>query len=145
EFDYNSSDFALSDFVKLRTLTGRPVYLDISISILANPNEMNVENARRQMLGQQVRAWEVFDERVLEAMRETPRELFVPEAYRDLAFVDSEIPLGGGQYMMAPKVEGRLLQALQLEPNDRVLEVGTGSGYLTACLARLAGRVLSVD
>lgn len=106
---------------------------------------MNLETARTQMLGQQVRAWDVFDERVLNAMRETPRERYVPESQRDLAFVDTEIPLGHGQFMMAPKVEGRLLQALRLEPTDEVLEVGTGSGYLTACLARLAGHVKSVD
>jgi len=106
---------------------------------------MNIEMARRQMLGQQVRAWDVFDERVLATLEETPREQFAPPAFRELAFADMEIPLGHGQVMMAPKIEGRLLQALAVEPTDRVLEVGTGSGYLTACLARLADRVLSVD
>ncbi|MBN1238715.1 MAG: protein-L-isoaspartate O-methyltransferase [Gammaproteobacteria bacterium] len=106
---------------------------------------MNLETARTQMLGQQVRAWDVFDERVLNAMRETARERYVPQSQRDLAFVDTEVPLGHGQHMMAPKVEGRLLQALKLEPTDNVLEVGTGSGYLTACLAKLSGRVKSVD
>src|SRR5690606_19112125 len=106
---------------------------------------MNIEMARRQMLGQQVRAWDVFDERVLATLEETPREHFVPAAFRELAFADMEIPLGHRQVMMAPKVEGRLLQALAIEPTDRVLEVGTGSGYLTACLARLADRVVSVD
>jgi protein-L-isoaspartate(D-aspartate) O-methyltransferase len=97
------------------------------------------------MLGQQVRAWDVFDARVLEAMRDVPRERFVPREYAELAFADIEIPLGHGESMLAPKVEGRLLQALQLDPSDRVLEVGTGSGYLSACLARLAGQVVSVD
>lgn len=97
------------------------------------------------MLGQQIRAWDVFDERVLAVLGTTPRERFVPESYRDLAFVDTEIPLPHGRHMMTPKVEGRLLQALRLEPTDRVLEVGTGSAYLTACLARLALRVRSVD
>jgi protein-L-isoaspartate(D-aspartate) O-methyltransferase len=106
---------------------------------------MNFEAARIQMLGQQVRAWEVLDDRVLGVMRETPRELFVPDEDRELAFADTEIPLGHGQCMLAPKVEGRLLQALQVEPIDDVLEIGTGSGYLTACLARLAHRVTSVD
>jgi len=106
---------------------------------------MDIETARQQMLGQQLRAWDVLDERVLATLRETPREHFVPAAFRDLAFADMEIPLGHGQVMMAPKIEGRLLQALDLEPTDRVLEVGTGSGYLTACLARLADRVQSVD
>src|SRR5215471_20222815 len=106
---------------------------------------MNLEAARAQMLGQQIRAWEVLDDRVLEAIAETPRERFVPEDYRDLAFADTEIPLGHGQAMLAPKIEGRLLQALQVEPSDDVLEIGTGSGFLTACVARLARRVLSVD
>ena len=106
---------------------------------------MNFEAARTQMLGQQIRAWDVLDDRVLGVLGDTPRELFVPEDYRDLAFADTEIPLGHGQVMMAPKIEGRLLQALDVAPIDSVLEVGTGSGYLAACLARLAARVLSVD
>ena len=106
---------------------------------------MNFEVARTQMLGQQLRAWEVLDDRVLRAFAETPRENFVPKDYRDLAFADAEIPLGHGQNMLAPKVEGRVLQALQIEPIDDVLVVGTGSGYLTACIARLAKHVTSVD
>lgn len=106
---------------------------------------MNFELARTQMLGQQLRAWEVLDDRVLRAFAETPRENFVPGDYRDLAFADTEIPLGHGQNMLAPKVEGRILQALQVEPIDDVLVVGTGSGYLTACLARLAKHVTSID
>ena len=106
---------------------------------------MNVEAARAQMLGQQIRAWEVLDDRVLEALEHTPRERFVPEDYRDLAFADTEIPLAHGQAMLAPKIEGRLLQALQVEPTDEVLEIGTGTGFLTACLARLAQQVYSVD
>jgi len=97
------------------------------------------------MLGQQLRAWEVLDDRVLRAFAETPRENFVPREYRDLAFADTEIPLANGQTMLAPKVEGRVLQALQVEPIDEALIVGTGSGYLAACLARLAKRVTSVD
>jgi protein-L-isoaspartate(D-aspartate) O-methyltransferase len=106
---------------------------------------MNFEVARTQMLGQQIRAWEVLDERVLRVLRETPRELFVPDSYRDLAFADAEIPIGHGQSMLAPKIEGRLLQAVQAEPIDEVLVVGTGSGFLTACLARLARHVVSID
>jgi protein-L-isoaspartate(D-aspartate) O-methyltransferase len=106
---------------------------------------MNFDVARTQMLGQQLRAWEVLDDRVLRAFAETPREDFVPREYRDLAFADTEIPLTKGQAMLAPKVEGRILQALRVEPIDDVLVVGTGSGYLTACLARLAKRVTSVD
>ena len=106
---------------------------------------MNFDVARTQMLGQQLRAWEVLDDRVLRAFAETPRENFVPREYRDLAFADTEIPLPHGQTMLAPKVEGRILQALQVEPIDEVLVVGTGSGYLAACLARLAKRVTSLD
>lgn len=97
------------------------------------------------MLGQQIRAWEVLDDRVLGALGRIPRESFVPDAYRELAFADLEIPLAHDQQMMMPKLEGRLLQALRLEPSDDVLEIGTGSGFLTACLADLANSVVSVD
>jgi protein-L-isoaspartate(D-aspartate) O-methyltransferase len=106
---------------------------------------MNFDVARTQMLGQQLRAWEVLDDRALRAFGETPRENFVPDEYRDLAFADIEIPLAHGQSMLAPKIEGRILQALQVEAIDEVLVVGTGTGYLTACLARLARHALSVD
>ncbi len=97
------------------------------------------------MLGQQIRAWEVLDDRVLGALGQIRRESFVPDAYRELAFADLDIPLAHGQQMMTPKIEGRLLQALCLEPSDDVLEIGTGTGFLTACLARLANSVVSVD
>ena len=106
---------------------------------------MNIEQARSQMLSQQLRAWEVLDDRVLAALAETPREMFVPSEYRDLAFADTSIPLGHDQEMMPPKLEGRLLQSLMLSRADQVLEIGTGSGFLAACLARLAGEVTSVD
>ena len=106
---------------------------------------MNIEAARAQMLGQQIRAWEVLDSRVLRTLGNTPREAFVPERYRDLAFADTEIPLGHGQSMMTPQVEGRLLQALQVTSIDEVLEIGTGSGYLAACLGRLGASVTSID
>lgn len=106
---------------------------------------MNFEAARQQMLSQQIRTWDVLDERVLDTLRATHREAFVPENERDLAFADLEIPLPHGQYMMAPKVEARLLQELAVEPTDRVLEIGTGSGYLAACLARLAESVVSLE
>ena len=106
---------------------------------------MDVEFARRQMIEQQVRAWRVLDDRVLGVMAQVRRELFVPPQLRELAFADTSIPLGHGQTMFAPKVEGRVLQALELDEADEVLEVGTGSGYLAACLARLAGRVRSVE
>jgi protein-L-isoaspartate(D-aspartate) O-methyltransferase len=108
-------------------------------------SDMNIEQARYNMIEQQIRPWDVLDPKVLEVLSRTPREHFVPQAYAHLAFADLEIPLGHGQAMMAPKVEGRLLQALEIQPNDVVLEVGTGSGYLTACLAALAGQVYSVE
>lgn len=97
------------------------------------------------MLGQQIRAWEVLDDRVLDVLGRTPREHFVPAEYRELAFADLELPIGHEQSMLAPKIEGRLLQALQVSPIDRVLEIGTGSGYMTACLSGLAKSVHSVD
>jgi protein-L-isoaspartate(D-aspartate) O-methyltransferase len=106
---------------------------------------MNIEFAREQMLGQQVRAWDVLDTRVIEAMRSVPREQFVPASWRDLAFADTGIPLGHGQEMMTPKVEGRMLQALAPAPRDSALEIGTGSGYVSACLGRLVARVLSLE
>jgi len=97
------------------------------------------------MLGQQIRAWEVLDDRVLRVLGETPREAFVPADYRELAFADIEIPIGHGQAMLAPKIQGKILQALQIEPIDTVLEIGTGTGYLTACMAQLGKQVVSVD
>ncbi len=106
---------------------------------------MNVDYARQQMIDQQVRAWTVLDEDVLDVFGSVPREHFVPQAYRSLAFADVEVPLGHGQAMMTPTVEGRVLQALELEGNEDILEIGTGSGFLTACLASLGGRVTSID
>lgn len=106
---------------------------------------MNYETARRQMLSQQIRAWDVLDERVLSALGATPREAFVPESERELAFADTEVPLAHGQCMMTPKVEARLLQELAIEPTDSALEIGTGSGYVAACLGRLADTVLSIE
>ncbi|MDH4048013.1 MAG: protein-L-isoaspartate O-methyltransferase [Gammaproteobacteria bacterium] len=106
---------------------------------------MDTEFARRQMVGQQVRAWDVFDPNVLQVLGSASRDVFVPADFRDLAFADTEIPLPHGQKMMTPTVEGRVLQALALTRNDKVLEIGTGSAYLTACLSRLAGTVFSID
>lgn len=108
-------------------------------------SQINIEQARFNMIEQQIRPWEVLDQRVLDVMTRTPREDFAPSRYRNLAFADVAIPLGHGQVMMRPNVEGRLLQALNPQPADTILEVGTGSGYLTACLAGLGGRVVSVD
>ena len=105
----------------------------------------DVESARHQMIEQQVRAWEVLDLAVLGALERVRREEFVPPAYRDIAFADMNVPLGHGQSMLAPKVEGRILQALAVQPGDRALEVGTGSGFFAACLGQLARSVRSID
>jgi protein-L-isoaspartate(D-aspartate) O-methyltransferase len=106
---------------------------------------MNFELARRQMLRQQIRTWDVLDPLVLETLGKIKRESFVPEAERDLAFADTEIPLLHGQCMLAPKVEARLLQELAIRPSDLALQIGTGSGYLAACMGRLAERVQSLE
>lgn len=105
----------------------------------------DIEQARRNMVLQQIRPWDVLDERVLRVIQEVPREAFVPDAYRGLAFADIEVPLGHGQAMMPPRVEARMLQALNVHRGERVLEIGTGSGYVSACLARLGGEVTSLD
>jgi protein-L-isoaspartate(D-aspartate) O-methyltransferase len=106
---------------------------------------MNIDFARQQMIDHQVRAWTVLDTAVLDVFSAVPREAFVPGAFASLAFADMTIPLGHGEFMMTPTVEGRVLQALDLRANERVLEIGTGSGFLTACLAKLSGTVTSVD
>jgi protein-L-isoaspartate(D-aspartate) O-methyltransferase len=106
---------------------------------------MPSEALREQMVSQQVRPWDVLDAHVLETLRRLPRERFVPALYRDAAFADAEIPLGHGEHMLAPKIVGRILQALDLGPRDAVLEVGTGSGYLTAAMALQCARVRSID
>jgi protein-L-isoaspartate(D-aspartate) O-methyltransferase len=101
--------------------------------------------AREQMVSHQLRTWDVLDDAILDAVRTLPREVFVPESWRDLAYADVEIPLPHGQHLLAPKIVGRILQALKAQPGDTVLELGTGSGYLTACLARLGARVTSLE
>ena len=101
--------------------------------------------ARELMVEQQVRPWDVLDPRVLDVLAKLPREDFVPDAHRALAYTDLALPLGHGQSMMKPVVEGRALQALELSPGDDVLEIGTGSGFLTACLGRLAREVVSLE
>jgi len=106
---------------------------------------MDTLAARQQMVDQQIRTWEVLDPRVLDALLEVPREAFVPDAYRDLAFADAPLPIGHGQSMLAPKIQGRILQALGIDASDRALEVGTGSGYLSACLSLLAGVTYSIE
>lgn len=106
---------------------------------------MNIDYARRQMVHQQVRGWNVYDEDVLAVLQEIPREKFVPPEYAALAFADMEIAIGHGQHMMTPTMEGRVLQALSIQSDERVLEIGTGSGFLTACLARLGADVTSIE
>jgi protein-L-isoaspartate(D-aspartate) O-methyltransferase len=101
--------------------------------------------ARELMVEQQIRPWDVFDPRVLAVLAEVPREDFVPDAHRTLAYADIALPLGHGESMMKPVVEGRALQALELTPGDDVLEIGTGSGFLAACLGRLAREVVSLE
>lgn len=106
---------------------------------------INLELARQNMVANQVRTWDVLDVNVLDTLAAVPREEFAPPAYRNLAFADIALPLGHGETMMKPVVEGRMLQALELGKAASVLEIGTGSGFITACLARLAGEVVSVD
>ncbi|MBW8330284.1 MAG: protein-L-isoaspartate O-methyltransferase [Thiobacillus sp.] len=106
---------------------------------------MNIEQARYNMVEQQIRPWDVLDLDVLDLLFKVRREDFVPEAHRALAFVDMEIPLGHGQTMWTPKLEARAIQELVIRPTDRVLEIGTGSGYLTALLASRAAGVVSID
>ena len=110
---------------------------------------MNIEQARTNMVEQQIRTWEVLDQDVLDLLYTVPREEFVPQAYRNLAFTDMEIPLatdaGEGQKMWPPKMEARVLQELAVKKTDRVLEVGTGSGYMSALLAHRAAQVYSVE
>ena len=106
---------------------------------------MNLEQARSNMVEQQIRTWEVLDQDVLDLLYSVPREEFVPASCHDLAFTDMEIPVGDGEKMWPPKMEARVLQELIVKRTDRVLEVGTGSGYLTALLAHRAAQVYSVE
>lgn len=105
----------------------------------------NLELARDNMVENQIRTWEVLDPRVLAVLARLHREDFVPERYRDMAFVDVELPLGHGEIMLKPVIEGRILQALAIEPGQRVLEIGTGSGFFAACLAELGADLTSVE
>lgn len=106
---------------------------------------MNFEQARKNMVENQVRPWDVLDARVLDALAQVRREDFVSAAHQRLAFADVCLPLGHGQVMMKPVIEGRVLQALNLQPHERVLQIGTGSGFLTACMALLCAHVTSID
>jgi protein-L-isoaspartate(D-aspartate) O-methyltransferase len=106
---------------------------------------MNVEQARFNMIEQQIRPWDVLDQSVLTLLATVRREDFVPPAYRALAFVDTEVPLGHGQVMLAPKVDARLLQELAVQRHETVLEVGSGSGYMAALLGHNAQQVLTME
>ena len=106
---------------------------------------MNTEQARFNMVEQQIRPWNVLDQRVLDLMSTTPREAFVPESYRSVAFSDTNIPLSKTQVMMPPKIEARMVQALDIKTTDEALEIGTGSGYVTALLAYSCRNVVSVE
>jgi protein-L-isoaspartate(D-aspartate) O-methyltransferase len=106
---------------------------------------MNIEQARFNMIEQQIRPWDVLDQDVLSLLALVKREDFVPAAYRAMAFVDAEVPLPGGQVMLAPKVEARLLQELRVQKHEQVLEVGAGSGYMAALLARRSQHVITME
>ena len=112
---------------------------------MTNRMASNTETARFNMIEQQIRPAEVLDPRVLDAIASIRREDFVPQSYQDLAFSDINISLPHKQQMMKPIMEARLLQALDIQPTDHILEIGTGSGYFTALLAKLGGQVQSVD
>ena len=106
---------------------------------------MDLEQARFNMVEQQIRPWEVLDSKVLDLLFKVKREDFVPPVYQSLAFVDMEIPLGHGESMWAPRLEARVLQTVEVQRHERVLEVGTGSGYLTALLAAQTDKVVTVE
>ncbi len=106
---------------------------------------MDTQLARSNMIEQQVRPWDVLDQRVLDVLAEVPREAFLAGVHKGVAYSDFPLPIGHQQHMLKPTVDGRLLQALLLNLTDNVLEIGTGSGYLTACLAKLAGHVDSIE
>lgn len=106
---------------------------------------MNIEQARFNMIEQQIRPWEVLDPQVLDLLFVVKREDFTPPAYRNLAFADLEVPLASGQVMLAPKIEAKMLQELGIKKTDKVLEIGTGSGYMAALLAARAEHVVTVE
>jgi protein-L-isoaspartate(D-aspartate) O-methyltransferase len=106
---------------------------------------MNIEQARFNMIEQQIRPWKVLDPQVLDLLSSIPREQFVPEAYQGLAFADIAIPLGNNRFMMHPREEGRLLQAIKPNSSEKVLVINTGTGYVTALLASIAGKVTAID
>jgi len=106
---------------------------------------MDINLARSNMIEQQVRPWDVLDQRVLDVLAEVPREAFLAPEHRGVAYSDFQLPIGHGQHMLKPTIDGRLLQALLLQLTDNVLEIGTGSGYLSACLAKLSAHVETLE
>ena len=130
-----------------RPLAAYPTLVLRPAAIHHNGTAMNAktEAARRQMIDQQVRTWDVLDASVLDALGAIPREKFVPAAYRGVAFADAPVPIGHGQFMLPPALEGRILQALVPVRGERALEIGTGSGFFAACLAHLTGSVDSIE
>lgn len=106
---------------------------------------LNFEAARQTMIKSQMRTWHVHDDRILDLIARMPRQDYVPAASRNLAYVDMNISLGHGEVMMTPKTEARLVQELEIDPKDKILEIGTGSGYVTALLANLGRHVVSVE
>ncbi|MDH5471742.1 MAG: protein-L-isoaspartate O-methyltransferase [Gammaproteobacteria bacterium] len=105
----------------------------------------NLDQAHYNMIVQQVRPWDVLDDKILDTLKQLPREAFVVDEYKKLAYADTSIPLGNGQEMLHPILEGRMLQVLNIQPMDTILEIGTGSGFLTACLAHLGYHVTSIE
>jgi protein-L-isoaspartate(D-aspartate) O-methyltransferase len=108
-------------------------------------NIMDIDQARFNMIEQQIRPWDVLDMQVLNVIQSVPRENFVSESQKNLAFADMEIPIGHGQVMMSPKVEARMLQSLKILPDNNILEIGTGSGFITACLAKMGKHVTTCE
>lgn len=117
----------------------------MSVLSTADPTQADYTQARETMVEQQVRPWDVLDMRVLDVLASVPRDAFVADVHRALSYADLHIPLGHGEVMMKPVVEGRMLQALEIAPGDSVLEIGSGSGFISACLGRLAREVLSLE
>ncbi len=108
-------------------------------------SDMSTETARHNMVEQQIRPWDVLDDNVLNLLADVPREEFVPAGYQNIAFADLSVPLDFGEVMMPPKLEARMLQTLAIQPTETVLEIGTGSGFVTTLLAKSARHVFSVD
>lgn len=118
---------------------------NVQVIFMRTQTKVDFNLARTNMVKQQVRAWDVSDPRILEPLSTLPREHFIPEAYRGVAYADTLVPIGYGEWMLPAKVVGRLLQALHLDESDAVLEIGTGTGYVTALLAHLVKSVVSVE